>query len=485
MYFTSMVFLLLFLPVFVILYAVAGQKQKNLVALAASVIFLAWNQPLYLPLMAVVILGNYYLGKEIEKTSDQINKKRLFLSIGWVANLLILLFFKAIVAYGVEWLPKWSPEWLVTTLNQYLMPLGFSYLVFQLISYQVDIYNGICASEKSLYSFTLYVALFPKILIGPILRYRDLFAQIIERQSNSRDMADGLRRFFRGLVKKILIADTIADVINPAFSLSTPNFSTGIAWFVLVGYALQLYFDFSGYTDMAIGLGQIMGFRFMENFNYPYISKSIAEFWRRWHITLSTWFREYVFYPLELSRRKLKVMIQPLNIFIVFLLTGLWHGITLNYLLWGGVHGIALAFELTPVGKKLKKLWAPLQHLYALIVILAGWVFFRSATLDYALNLFARLMGSSKGITQLPYSITRPLPIIDHSVWLAFILGIIFSTPVVPWLCHHWERITEKSNGWRFIGQLVSDLFLVALLLLSIAALVYRNTAPTSIYQKY
>ena len=485
MYFNSIIFLIFFLPIFILLYAVAGQKQKNLIILVASVVFFTWNQVFFLPLMAVVILGNYYLGKAIEKTSDQVKKKRLLLMVGWALNLLLLFFFKDIVAYGVGWLPKRWPEWFVNTLNQYLMPLGFSYIVFQLISYLVDVYNGICESEKSLYNFTFYVMLFPKILVGPIVRYRDLFGQIIERQSNSRGMADGIRRFILGLVKKTLIADTIAYTINPAFALATPNFSTGIAWFVLIGYALQLYFDFSGYTDMAIGLGQMMGFRFMENFNYPYISKSIAEFWRRWHISLSTWFREYVFYPLEFSRRKFKFMVQPLNIFIVFLLTGLWHGITLNFILWGGVHGIALVFELTAWGKKLKKLWAPLQHGYALVVVLIGWVFFRSATLAYAFEFFARLAGSRTGITQLPFSVTQPLPIIEHSVWLAFALGILFSMPIMPWFRKVWDRLLDKGVGWRVVGRVGADLLLVALLVLSVAALLSRATVITSVYQKF
>ena len=485
MYFNSILFLIFFLPVFIIIYAVAGQKQKNLVILVASVIFFSWNQIFFLPLMGVVILGNYYLGKAIETTGEQLKKKRVLLMVGWVVNLLLLFFFKDIVAFGVGWMPKWLPDWLVNTLKQYLMPLGFSYIVFQLISYLVDVYNGICESEKSLYNFTFYVMLFPKILVGPIVRYRDLFRQIIERQSNSRGMADGIRRFIQGLVKKTLIADTIANTINPAFALATPNFSTWIAWFVLIGYALQLYFDFSGYTDMAIGLGQMMGFRFMENFNYPYISKSIAEFWRRWHISLSTWFREYVFYPLEFSRRKFKFMVQPLNIFIVFLLTGLWHGITLNYILWGGVHGIALVFELTGLGKKLKTLWVPFQHLYALVVVLVGWVFFRSATLAYALEFFARLAGSRTGITQLPFSVTQPLPIIDHSVWLAFALGILFSLPILPWFRKGWDRLMEKSVGWRVAGRVGADLLLVALLVLSVAALVSRSTVITSVYQKF
>jgi alginate O-acetyltransferase complex protein AlgI len=485
MYFTSIVFLIFFLPIFIIIYWVAGQKQKNLVIFVASILFFSWNQVSYLPLMGAVILGNYYLGGAIEKASDQVKRKRLLLLIGWVVNLLILFFFKCIVAYGVGWLPNLLPEGLVKILDQYLMPMGFSYIVFQMISYQADVFKGICGSEKSLYNFIIYVMLFPKILVGPIVRYRDLFGQMIERHINPQGMADGARRFIQGLVKKTLIADTIANTINPAFAIATPNYPTWVGWVALVGYSLQLYFDFSGYTDMAIGLGQIMGFRFVENFNYPYGSKSIAEFWRRWHMSLSTWFREYVFYPLERSRQKFKFMVQPLNFLIVFLLVGLWHGLTINFIVWGVVHGIALAFESTVFGRWLKKLWAPLQHLYTLVIILIGWVFFRSPTLNYAFDFFARLMGSSRGITQIPFSVTKPLPIIDPSVWLAIVLGIIFSMPIVPWFRKYWGQIVEKGVVWRAVGRVGSDLILIALLILSIAALLSRATVITSVYAKF
>jgi alginate O-acetyltransferase complex protein AlgI len=485
MYFNSIVFLIFFLPILIIIYGVSDQNLRNLVVLAASVLFFSWNQVLFLPIIGVMIIVNYYLGKVIENAGDQLIKKRFFLLLGCVVNLLLLFFFKSILSYGLGWLPSWLPDGGLKVLNLYLMPLGFSFIVFQLISYLVDVYNGICGSEKSLYNFSIYIMLFPKIMVGPIVRYRDLFAQLVERKSNSKDMADGLRRFIQGLIKKTLIADTIALTINPAFALTNPNYSTSIAWFVLIGYAVQLYFDFSGYTDMAIGLAKIMGFRFVENFNYPYISKSIAEFWRRWHISLSTWFRDYVFHPLEYSRRKFKFMVQPLNILVVFLLTGLWHGITINFIIWGGIHGIALVFESSALGKKLNKLWKPLQHLYTLLVILLGWVFFRSPTFIYAIELLTRLAGSGRGITQLPFSVTKPLPFIDSSVWLALGLGILFSLPVMPWLRKYWERMTGSGLVGNAIGWLGVDLLLIALLILSVAAIVSRATVLTSIYAKF
>jgi alginate O-acetyltransferase complex protein AlgI len=229
----------------------------------------------------------------------------------------------------------------------------------------------------------------------------------------------------------------------------------------------------------------MMGFRFMENFNYPYISKSVSEFWRRWHISLSTWFREYVFYPMERSRRKFKFMLQPVNFLIVFLLVGLWHGIAINFIIWGGVHGIALAFESSTFGRSMKKAWAPIQHAYTLVVVLIGWVFFRSPTLAYAIDFLARLAGSGKGISQLPFSVTRPLPFIDPSVWLAFIIGLIFSLPIVPGLRQVWVQFMEKNPIRSLVGSIGADLFLLTFLILSIAAIITRATLITSVYAKF
>jgi alginate O-acetyltransferase complex protein AlgI len=261
-----------------------------------------------------------------------------------------------------------------------------------------------------------------------------------------------------------------------------------MAWLVLVGFALQLYFDFSGYTDMAIGLGQMLGFRFVENFNYPYISKSIGEFWRRWHISLSSWFRDYVFYTLEFASRRTTFggrvyarLRQPVNILIVFWLTGLWHGVTLNFILWGLVHGLALALEATGFGRWLKKAWRPLQHAYALLVILLGWVFFRSPDLAYAGQFLARLSGSTQGITRLPYSLTRPLPIVENSVWLALALGILFSLPVLPAVQRAWKAAAGSRPLLRGTAIVSADVFLLFLLFGSVAATV-GSTFVASIY---
>ena len=229
-------------------------------------------------------------------------------------------------------------------------PLGLSYVTFQVIAYFFEVYKNRLDSEKDLLNFSFYLLLFPKIPVGPITRYSQLRDQIINIQVEPSDVADGIRRFITGFAKKALIADTLAKVVTPIFNLSSPTISPSIAWLVIISYSLQLYFDFSGYTDMAIGIGRMMGFRFMENFNFPYISKNIGEFWRRWHISLSSWFRDFVFFPLE--RRRLKWIGQPVNILIVFILTGLWHGLTSNFVIWGLIHGLALVFEANSFGEE-------------------------------------------------------------------------------------------------------------------------------------
>lgn len=478
MSFNSLNYLFLFLPVSITLYLLTDHRYKNYVALAASLIFFSWNNPISLPLMAALIGFNFYLGKKIENKRDSTPVGRRLLILGIFINVSLLLFFKVYSPYTGAF--EFFPARLTALINKFSIPLGLSYITFQVVSYLFDVYNERCDSEKSLINFSLYVLLFPKILVGPITRYRDLAESLRNRDIKADGVYQGLRRFIIGLAKKVLIADTIAVAINPSFSLETPNFRTSIAWFMLIGYAIQLYFDFSGVTDMAIGIGQVLGFRFMENFNYPYISRSITEFWRRWHISLSSWFRDYVFYPLEFQRRNSTFFRQQIDIFVVFLLTGLWHGPTINFLIWGGLHGLALALEMTFMDK-IKKLWTPIQHLYTLVVILAGWVFFRSPTPQYAIQFFARLAGSQDGIEQLPYGLTAPLPIINNTVWIALILGIIFSVPILPLIKKRWSLFFEQHIHIQLAGQILEDILLFTICIFSIAAVTYTGVTA-SIY---
>jgi alginate O-acetyltransferase complex protein AlgI len=480
MSFNAPVFLFFFLPISLLLYYAVDKRWKNAVALVASLVFFAWGQLFYLPLMGILILVNFYLGQRIERARQQPGSARGNLAWGIALNVILLLFFKVIVAYGMKWL-VFLPQSTQDLIAQNPLPLGLSYITFQVIAYLVDIYNELSDSENSFLNFSLYILLFPKIITGPITRYRDLADQLTDRRVTGLQAADGARRFILGLAKKVLIANTLATVVNRAFGLPWPSFTTPIAWLVLVGFALQLYFDFSGYTDMAIGLGQMLGFRFMENFNYPYIARSITDFWRRWHISLSSWFRDYVFYPLEFARRRSGRFRQQSNILLVSLLTGLWHGVTINFVLWGLVHGLALALEITGFGRWLKKTWVPLQHAYTLLVVLVGWVFFRSPDVGFAIRFLARLAGVQRGVERLNYSITSPLPIIENSVWLALALGILFSLPLMPTIKKAWQNTAISRPLLRGIALVSRDLLMIGLLIFSVAAAV-SSTYIASIY---
>jgi alginate O-acetyltransferase complex protein AlgI len=453
--FNSPIFLFIFLPFFMALFFLAGRRGKLLVGIIASLLFYAWGSWTFLPVILFLMTINYFIGRGLQTTSTS-RPRSLFLWVGVAIDIGVLAFFKIFTKFG--------------------FPLGLSYISFQLVSYLVDVNRKKFEAETDLLKFAFYVFLFPKILVGPITRYGPLKDQIGQFDVTPAGVAAGIRRFIIGLAKKILIADFLAKIITPVFNMSNPAIAPGLAWFVLIAFALQLYFDFSGYTDMAIGLGQMMGLKFLENFDFPYISKSISEFWRRWHISLSSWFRDYVFYPLE--RKRLKWLGQPINILVVFLLTGLWHGVSLNYLAWGLLHGVAIVFENTPWGKRLRNFWAPLQHLYALAIILLSWVFFRSPTFGFALKFLLRLAGDTRNLSPLVFNLHAPLPIIDPSVILAFSLGILFCLPFGKSLGAALDRLLKPASWARLPLQAFFDLVLFALYALSVAALVSSTFAP-------
>jgi alginate O-acetyltransferase complex protein AlgI len=484
--FHSVLFLISFLPASLALYLLAAPRYRNALLLAASLAFYAWAQWFTLPLLLALTVLNFALARRIERLrglaeEGQPPPARGALLLGVAANVAVLVLFKLLSGYGEQWFAGALSPGAAGWLTNYALPLGLSYVSFQLISYLVDVYNEMCDSEKNFWNFAQYVFLFPKIVTGPIAKYRDLAGALSQREVSSEDVAVGLRRFALGLAKKVLIADTIGRVTTPAFALDAPVYTTGIAWVVVLGYAIQLYFDFSGYIDMALGLGRMFGFRLPENFNYPYIARSIGDFWRRWHITLSTWFREYVFYPLEFTRRREDRMRQQVHVLVVFLLTGLWHGLTVNFAIWGLIHGAAIALEMRWLGRWLKKAWAPLQHFYTLAVVLLGWVFFRSPDLPYALALLGRLFGSQQGVQPLVFSQSMPLPLIENSVWAALALGALLSLPVFPAVQAGWQRLLARVPGAAGPARAGADLLLLALLVVAFTSIV-GNAYVGSIY---
>jgi alginate O-acetyltransferase complex protein AlgI len=355
-------------------------------------------------------------------------------------------------------------------------------VTFQMISYLVDVWKGTTPVERNFVALSAYLLFFPKLVSGPITRYKPFAPQMQQLNPSMDEIAHGFRRLLAGFVKRALIANQLALMANAVFNLPTANVEPKFAWLALIAYTLQIFFDFSGYTDMAIGLGMMIGISLPENFDFPYIAQSISDFWRRWHITLSTWFREYVFYPLE--RRRLRWAGQQINILIVFLLTGLWHGFRPTFILWGLLHGCALAVESLGFGLWLRQAWRPIRHVYALAVIVIGWVFFRSNNLQFSYWFFRRLAGDTAGLTLLPFSVSTPMPFIEPSFLLALAAGLFFSLPISSIWKRVRTRLEERQEYSFFFFQIFEDAALVLLFVLGLAMLL-SNTFLPNLYAKF
>lgn len=484
MSFHSPFFLFLFFPLTLFLYAAAGKRLRNLTLIGASIFFYAWGQPLAFALIAALIVANFAFGFAVAHDRTRPGKGRRALTTAIVLNLAVLALFKVFTVYwpdlltyarstiGAGWpanLDEYLKKWVA-------FPLGLSFISFQVISYLIDVFKGRCEHEKSLLRFALYILMFPKLTAGPIVRYRDVATQIEERSFKVEDVAAGLRRFILGLGKKALIADTVGRVVDQGvFAQGLPNITPATAWVLIAAYTLQIYFDFSGYTDMALGLGRIFGFKLAENFHDPYCARGVADFWRRWHISLSSWFRDYVFYPLERARRGKHALLQYTNVLVVFVLTGLWHGVTWNFLAWGALHGLAVALETGPFGRWLKKLWSPLQVVYTLVVVMTGWVFFRSPNLAFALRYLGTLVGLYRGSAEVSFALTLQTGV---DFWLALALGIIFSLPVHAALQALHGRLVTRRPVLRGPLGLLGDLGLLALLLVSLCFMAGSGYQP-------
>ena len=373
MLFSSLVFLFTFLPITLLVYYLVPRKVKNVVLLIASLIFYAWGEPVYIFLMLISILFNYFCGMDIAlKAGRKSQVRSLIFTI--VVNLFILGFFKY---YG----------FIVTNLNAILpfyipyrkleLPIGISFYTFQTLSYIIDVYRGNVDVQVNLIDFGTYVTMFPQLIAGPIVQYADVERQLRERKESLTKFGYGAWFFVIGLAKKVLLANTIGSIYENIAAMD--GMSVVTAWLGCLAYTFQIYFDFSGYSDMAVGLGKMFGFEFMQNFNYPYISKSVTEFWRRWHISLGSWFREYVYIPLGGNR--VTVPRHLLNLLIVWFLTGLWHGASWNFVAWGLFYGVILITEKYFTGKILAKLPEAVQTLYTMILVMLGWVLFFSPTL--------------------------------------------------------------------------------------------------------
>ena len=386
MVFSSLLFLTLFLPVTVILYYLLPKKARNILLLAVSLVFYAWGEPSHVVIMAVTTLyiWAFGLGMGRAKAAGKQGLSRLLLILTLVFSLGTLVFFKY-TGFIVESLPFLQGTALADLKPA--LPIGISFYTFQALSYIIDVYRGDVKAQKSWFNFAMYISMFPQLIAGPIVRYSDVENQLEDRPYDPEKIAAGMRRFLLGLGKKVLLANQIGAV----WETLAGGTSVMGAWLGAISFALQIYFDFSAYSDMAIGLGRMFGFEFTENFRYPYQSDSITEFWRRWHITLSTWFREYVYIPLG-GNRKGKGR-QVLNLLIVWLLTGFWHGAAWQFVLWGLYYFIFLTLEKTFLLSWLKKLPGVLRHFYAMIVVVLGWVLFASADIFAAGELYKAMFG--------------------------------------------------------------------------------------------
>ena len=382
MLFSSFIFLCFFLPLTVGIYYILPQILRNTFLLIVSLIFYGWSDLNNLAQM-FIIAGAVYLGAVcIDKTPHYFYRKILL--VAFLSFIIGIFFFYKYMGFTLSWFPDLE---LSPVLSEILLPIGISFYTFQAISYLVDSYRKTVEVQKNPFRLLLYISLFPQLIAGPIVRYKDVCAQLTKRYVNLTDIGVGFNRFLMGLGKKVIIANTLAISVDKIFEVSTNHLSVPVVWMGMVLYSLQLYFDFSGYSDMAIGLGRMFGFRFLENFNYPYISRSITEFWRRWHMSLSGWFREYVYIPLGGNKNGLLKTV--FNLAIVFLLTGIWHGAAWTFVLWGIWHGFFIICE------KIIKFFMHIPqnfitkgmgHVYALMVVMIGWVLFRSDTIAYAVD---------------------------------------------------------------------------------------------------
>ncbi len=426
MVFCSLIFLFAFLPVVLAGYFLLRKTfARNIFLLGASLFFYAWGEIRFVWIMLASILANYILAILIED-SKTTSKQKLLLAVTIVVNLGLLAFFK-------------YSNWIVQNLNSMLttldhapivfknvqLPLGISFFTFHALSYVIDVYRKQAKAQRNPVNLALYISLFPQLVAGPIIRYHDVCDQLIARTVNVDKFAEGVRRFVTGLGKKMLIANMVAGPADKIFALSTTQITPELAWLGAICYTLQIYFDFSGYSDMAIGLGLMFGFRFLENFNYPYIAQSIREFWQRWHISLSNWFRDYLYIPLGGNRKgELRTC---LNLVTVFFLCGLWHGASWTFVFWGLYHGFFLGLERLGFGKVLDRIARPIRHIYTLAVVVVGWVFFRANTFPQAVAMCQAMVG--KPATE-PGVLTAEF-LLDGRLIFVLALGFLISTPIM------------------------------------------------------
>ena len=425
MVFTSTVFLGIFLPLLFGVYFLANVKARPYVLLLFSLLFYAWGEPSAVVVMVALMVVNYVLGRAISATAARGRIAAGILTLGVVVDLGALVCYKYLGFLAENLLPALKLCGVTASVPKIALPIGISFYVFQIVSYLVDVYRRDVDAQRNPFKFMLYVSLFPQLIAGPIVRYSTIAADIERREAEFENIVAGIRRFALGLGKKVLIADSLAAVADVVFAAPVGTIPCAYAWLGAIAYTLQIYFDFSGYSDMAIGLGRVFNFRFLENFDHPYCSCSVQEFWRRWHISLSSWFRDYLYIPLGGNRRG-RVRTYA-NMFTVFLLCGLWHGASWNFVVWGVYHGLGLVAERAGLGALVKRLPRPLANAYLMLFVVVGWVFFRSPDLAYACGYLGNMFG---GATAAFRSFAPSLEFITLDRLFVLLAGVVVSYPV-------------------------------------------------------
>ena len=457
MIFSSIPFLFFFFPLFILLYFTLPFKYKNHILLLFSLIFYAWGEPIYILLMIFSSIVDFINGKNIEKHKDDNKKKKIYLIISIIINISLLGFFK-------------YADFFIKVINNILnldipllklgLPIGISFFTFQTMSYSIDVYRGDVKAEKDFLTFMTYVCMFPQLIAGPIVRYETVSSELHKRDINFKKFADGFTRFLRGLFKKVLIANNIGLLFTLITSSEVNDISIMTGVLAIVSYAFQIYFDFSGYSDMAIGMGNMCGFTFLENFNYPYISKSITEFWRRWHISLSSWFKDYVYIPLGGSRVNILKNIR--NILIVWILTGFWHGASWNFIFWGLYYGILLLLEKFVLKKYIDKLPDFVKHIYTIVLVFIGWMIFAFDDSKYLFE-FIKALTSNKFVDSAFLYYFK-------NYFLILVIATLFSLPVYP-------KVKEKVNNSIFTSLLSISIYVI-LFIITLSYLVSDTYNP-------
>lgn len=464
MVFSSLIFLWIFLPVVLIGSFILPGKVKNVFLLITSLLFYTWGEAKYIILMLISIGVNWIMGLLMDR---YVTQKKFILIIDIVFNLLLLGYFKYF-------------NFVIDIINVFIenkieakeiaLPIGISFFTFQILSYIIDLYRGKYKAQKNIINLALYISFFPQLIAGPIVRYEDINEQLENRQCTIEKTADGVRRFLYGLAKKVIIANSVAYTVDQIYALEPSQITGVLAWIGAIFYTLQIYYDFSGYSDMAIGLGKMFGFEFLENFNYPYLSRSIQEFWQRWHMSLGTWFREYVYIPLGGNRKG--AIRTNTNVLIVFFLTGLWHGASFNFILWGVYYGVLQIIERIGFRKFLDK-HIIFSHIYTILSFVFGWVLFRAEDLKQAGSMIVRML--------VPWKYTDKViawqQVLNHRTILIAVFGVV-GIGIIQNIVKKSRRIAKVKNSYLELIY-CAGLFFVCIMMLA------SNTYNPFIYFRF